>query len=338
MKAVVQDVYGSPDQVLAVREIPMPAVGDTDVLLRVRAASVHPDVWHVVTGEPYVLRLMGNGVRRPKFKVPGSDLAGVVESVGRSVTGFKAGDEVFGESTAFGWKNGGAFAEYASVPQGLLSLKPANVTFEQAAAVPTSGYIGLNNLRGAGALAGKNMLINGAGGCVGTLVIQIAKAEGARVTAVDCAEKLPMMRSLGADRVIDYEKIDFLHEGERYDLILDVASTLWFDVCAPALTPTGKYIPIGHAHFGKATGRMGGRILGSLPMFVGLLLRALANPEQRRNFKLLSKPEAMATFRALLESGQLAPIVARTFPLGEVRAAMKSIEETRVAGRTIITP
>jgi NADPH:quinone reductase-like Zn-dependent oxidoreductase len=338
MKAVVHDTYGSPDQVLTVRDIPMPAVADNDVLVRVRAASVHPDIWHVVTGEPYILRLMGNGVRRPKFRVPGSDLAGVVESVGRSVTRFKAGDEVFGESVAFGWKNGGAYAEYASVPQELLSLKPANVTFEQAAAVPTSGYIALMNLRGAGSLAGKNVLINGAGGCVGTLVIQIAKAGGARVTAVDRAEKLPMMRSLGADRVIDYEKDDFLRDGERYDFILDVASTLWFDVCAPALTPTGRYLPIGHAHFGKATGRMGGRIVGSLPMFVGLMFRGLANPEQRRNFKLLSKPEAMATFRGLLESGQLTPIVARTFSLSEVRAAMKSIEETTVAGRTIITP
>jgi NADPH:quinone reductase-like Zn-dependent oxidoreductase len=338
MRAVVQDKYGAPGEVLEVRDIAMPAVGDNDVLIRVRAASVHPDVWHVVTGEPYILRLMGNGVRRPKFKVPGSDLAGVVESVGRSVTRFKAGDEVFGESTAFGWKNGGAFAEYASVSQELLALKPANVTFEQAAAVPTSGYIALNNLRGGGTLAGKNMLINGAGGCVGTLAIQIAKADGARVTAVDCAEKLPMMRSLGADHVIDYQKQNVVESGERYDLILDVASTLWFDVCAPILSPTGTYLPIGHAQFGRAGGRMGGRFVGSLPMFVGLMLRALADPQKRKNFKLLSKPEAMATFRALLESGRLTPIVARTFPLSEVRAAMRCIEDTRVAGRSVITP
>ncbi len=273
---------------------------------------------------------MGNGVRRPKVRIPGTDLAGVVESVGRDVTRFKPGDAVFGESTRFGWKNGGAFAEYASVPQELLALKPASVTFEQAAAVPTSGYIALTNVRGAGALAGRNVLINGAGGCVGTLATQIARADGARVTAVDCAEKLPMMRSLGADRVVDYEKDDVLRTGERYDLILDVASTWWFDVCAHALTPTGTYLPIGHAHFGRATGRMGGRIVGSLPVFVGLLLRGLANREKRRNFKMLSKPEAMATFSALLESGQLTPIVARTLPLSEVRAAMKCIEDRRI--------
>jgi NADPH:quinone reductase-like Zn-dependent oxidoreductase len=338
MKAVVHETYGSPDQVLKVRDVAIPAVAAGDVLVRVRAASVHPDIWHVVTGLPYVLRLMGNGVRRPRFQVPGTDLAGVVESVGRNVTRFRAGDEVFGESTKMAWKNGGAFAEYASVPQELLSLKPANVTFEQAATVPTSGYIGLSNLRGAGALAGRNVLINGAGGCLGSLAIQIAKADGARVTAVDCAEKLPMMASLGADHVIDYQKQSVLHGGERYDVILDVASTLWFDVCAPILTPTGAYVPIGHAHFGKATGRMGGRIVGMLPTFMGLLLRTLASPDKRKNFKMLSKSEAMATFTALLESGQLTPIVARTFPLNEAPAAMRCLEEGRTAGRIVITP
>jgi len=338
MKAVVHDAYGSPGEVLKVRDVAMPAVGDNDVLVRVRAASVHPDVWHVVTGIPYILRVMGNGLRRPKFRVPGTDLAGVVESVGRAVTRFKAGDEVFGESVKFGWKNGGAFAEYASVPQEYLALKPANVTFEQAATVPTSGYIALTNLGGGRALAGRNVLINGAGGCVGMLAIQIAKANGAHVTGVDCAEKLSMMRSLGADHVIDYQQQSVLQGGERYDVVLDVASTLWFDVCAPVLTPTGRYLPIGHAHFGKATGRMGGRIVGSLPTFVGLMLRALANPRNLKNFKILGKPEAMATLTALLESGQLTPIVARTFPLDGIVAAMKSIEDTRVVGRTVITP
>src|SRR5262245_38826116 len=146
MKAVVHEAYGSADQVLKVRDVPVPAVGARDVLVRVRAASVHPDIWHVVTGLPYVLRLMGTGLRRPRFQVPGTDLAGVVDSVGRAITRFKTGDEVFGESTKFAWKNGGAFAEYASVPQDFLSLKPANVTFEQAAVVPTSGYIALSNL------------------------------------------------------------------------------------------------------------------------------------------------------------------------------------------------
>lgn len=338
MNAVVHDRYGAPDEVLQVRQIAMPAVGDDQVLVRVRAASAHADVWHVVTGIPYVLRVMGNGVRRPKLQVPGTDLAGVVESVGRNVTRFKPGDDVFGESVSFGWKNGGAFAEYASVPQDFLALKPGNVTFEQAAVVPTSGYIALTNVRGGGALAGKRVLINGAGGCVGTLATQIAKADGAHVTAIDHAGKLPMMLSLGADRVIDYEKEDVLRSGERYDLILDVASTWWDDVCGHLLTPGGTYMPIGHAHFGKATGRMGGRVMGSLPVFVFRLMKALANSEKRKNFKMLSKPEAMATFTALLASGQLTPIVARTFPLAEVRTAMRCIEDTRILGRIVITP
>jgi NADPH:quinone reductase-like Zn-dependent oxidoreductase len=338
MKAVVHDRYGSPDEVLQIREITVPPVGDDDVLVRVRAASAHADVWHVVTGTPYVLRLMGNGVRRPKFQVPGSDLAGVVEAVGRNVTRFKPGDEVFGESVSFGWKNGGAFAELAAVPQAFLGLMPSNVTFEQAAAVPTSGYIALSNVRSAGPLAGKRVLINGAGGAMGPLALQIAKAEGAHVTAIDRAEKLEMMRSLGADRVIDYEKEDVLRSGEHFDFILDVASTWWFDVCAHALTPGGTYMPIGHAHFGRATGRMGGRIVGSMPSFIWLMMKMMANAEKRRNFKMLSKAEAVATFAALLASGQLTPVIARTFPLEEVRTAMRCIEDTRTLGRIILTP
>jgi len=342
MRAVVQDVYGDPAHVLHVRDIPVPAVRASDVLVRVRAASVHPDIWHVVTGIPYIVRLMGNGLRRPKLRVPGTDLSGVVESVGSSVTRFKPGEAVFGASVNFEWKNGGAFAEYAAVPQNFLALKPTNVTFEQAASVPTSGYIALNNLQGAMPLAGKTVLINGAGGCLGTLAIQIATAGGAHVTAIDRHDKLEMMRSLGAERVIDYEKEDvvrhMLQRGERYDFILDVASTWWFDVCAPLLTPTGTYVPIGHAHFGRAKGRMGGRILGSMPSFVGLLLRTLLHPATRKNFKMLSKAEGMATFTALLESGRLTPIIGRTFPLSEVVTAMKCLEEERVVGRILMTP
>jgi NADPH:quinone reductase-like Zn-dependent oxidoreductase len=338
MKAVVHDEYGDPSEVLIVRDVPVPAVGDTDVLVRVHAASVHPDIWHVVTGIPYAMRLFGNGLRRPTTKVPGSDLAGIVESAGRKVTRFKPGDAVFGGSVSFGWKNGAAFAEYAAVPQDLLALKPANVTFEQAAVVPTSGYIALQNVLGGGDLAGKNVLINGAGGCVGTLAIQIAKARGARVTAVDRAEKLEMMQTLGADQVIDYEKDDVLRRGERFDFILDVASTLWFDVCAPILTPKGEYLPIGHAHFGKATGRMGGNVVGSLPTFIGLMLKALMNAEKRRTFRLLPKPEAIAAFAELLASGQLTPIVSRRFPLAQVRDAMKAMEDTRIPGRIVLTP
>lgn len=338
MKAVVQQAYGPPAQVLTVRDVPRPVAGETEVLVRVRAASMHPDIWHAVTGLPYALRLMGQGVLRPRSPIPGTDLAGVVESVGSAVTRFKPGDEVFGESVAFGWKNGGAFAEFAAVPEDFLWLKPSNITFEQAASVPNSGFIALSNMRWANRLEGKSVLINGAGGCLGSVAIPIAKAAGAIVTAVDRAEKLAMMRALGADHVVDFEKEDVLKRGERYDFILDIASTLWFDVSMPILSPGGAYFPIGHAHYGKATGRMGGRILGMLPAFIALLPGAMLDPEKRKNFKVPTKPEVMARLAAMLESGQLAPIVARTFPLSEVPAAMKCLEEGRLPGRLVITP
>src|SRR5680860_1243746 len=188
MRAVVQDRYGSAD-VLQVRDVDTPVVGDDEVLVRVRAASVHPDVWHVVSGRPYVLRLMGSGLRRPRNRVPGTDVAGQVEVVGRNVTRLRPGDEVFGETVSgYQWHNGGAFAEYVAVPERALAPKPRNVSFEQAAAVPTSGL---------------HALVNGAGGGVGAFAVQLAKAVGATVTGVDAAGKLDLLRSLGADHVID---------------------------------------------------------------------------------------------------------------------------------------
>ena len=223
MKAIVQDTYGSPD-VLELRDIDRPVVEDDEVLVRVRAASVHPDVWHVLTGLPYVLRVMGAGLRKPKNPVPGTDLAGVIESVGKNVTRFGPGDEVFGETLkGMQWINGGAYAEYATAPEDALALKPANVTFEQAAAVPTSALIALPSLRAGGEIqAGQRVLVNGAGGGVGAIAVQLAKAFGADVTGVDCTSKLDMVRSIGADQVIDYTQEDFTRRGERYDLIFDI--------------------------------------------------------------------------------------------------------------------
>src|SRR5437870_12051113 len=183
----------------------MPAAGADEVLVRVRAASAHPDVWHVVTGRPYVLRLMGAGVFKPKNPIPGTDMSGIVESVGKSVTQFRPGDAAFGETiVTHQWTHGGALAEYVSVRQDLLALKPDRVTFEQAASVPTSGFIALQNLRGVTEWRpGRRVLINGAGGGVGVLALQITKAYGAHVTAVDSTSKLDMLRSLGADEVVD---------------------------------------------------------------------------------------------------------------------------------------
>jgi NADPH:quinone reductase-like Zn-dependent oxidoreductase len=210
MKAIVQRRYGSSD-VFKLGEIDAPTVEENQMLVRVRAASIHADVWHVMRGVPYVLRFMGAGVIRPKHLVPGTDLAGEVESVGRNVRRFGPGDEVFGQSLSANlWRNGGAFAEYAAVPASRFERKPAALTFEQAAAVPTSGSIAVQGVRDEGRVkAGQRVLINGAGGAVGTFAVQLAKAYGAEVTGVDDAGKLNMLRSIGADRVLAYTTDDF---------------------------------------------------------------------------------------------------------------------------------
>jgi NADPH:quinone reductase-like Zn-dependent oxidoreductase len=335
VKAVVQTGYGSPADVLRLVEVDEPVAGAGEVLVRVRAASVHVDVWHVVTGRPYVLRLMGSGLRRPAQPIPGTDLAGEVVSAGADATRFQPGDPVFGEVSATQWRNGGAFAEYAAVPQEVLARKPDDVTFEQAASVPTSGGIALNSLRLGRLAAGRNVLVNGAGGGVGCIAVQVARAEGARVTGVDRAEKLAMIRSLGADHVVDFAREDVTRGGERYDLVLDVASTLSFRDWRRVLSPGGLYVMVGHDHFGRGAGR----VLGSLPRSLGLVARGrfdrnLPAPDLR----MPSRHDTAAALRALLEEGKLTPVVARTFPLGEVPAALRCLEEGRVLGWIVVTP
>ena len=332
MKAVIQSGYGPIESVLSVREVEKPVPKHDEVLVRVRAASLHPDVWHVIVGYPFVLRLMGNGIGKPRA-IPGTDLAGVVEAVGESVTGFKFGDEVFGEPAKHGWMNGGAYAEYAAVPQDYLAHKPSNVSFEQAAAVPTAGTIALNNLGGTKRPKRQTVLINGAGGCMGPIALQIAKADGARVTAVDCAEKLPMLRALGADHVIDYRREDYLLNGERYDFILDVVGFRHLDEYRNSLTPNGEYIPIGHSNYDNRVNP----IMGDIPKFVGLMLKSMSNAEKRKSFKFPKKAEVLATFRDLLAAGKLTPVIGKTFGLGEVVDAMKCMQQGQV-GRVIITP
>ncbi len=335
MKAIVQEKYGSPGD-LVVREVDRPAVGDKEVLVRVRAASVHPDVWHVVTGRPYVLRLMGAGFFKPKNPIPGTDMAGIVESLGKSVTGFQEGDEVFGETSGtHQWSHGGAFSEYVSVPHDGLALKPDNVTFEQAASVPTSGFIALQNLRGASqALPGKQILVNGAGGGVGSLALQIAKACGAHVTAVDSTGKLSMLRSLGADQVIDYTREDFTRLSVRYDFIFDVPGNRPFSVCRRALKPDGRYVPIGHENFGAS----GNRVFGLFPhffrlMFLSRFVKQLRGP----GLPLPSRKDAMAVLRELLETGKITPIIDSVYPLTEVREAFRHMIEDETLGKVIIS-
>jgi NADPH:quinone reductase-like Zn-dependent oxidoreductase len=336
MQAIVQDRYGAPD-VLRLAEVDKPAAGDGEVLVRVRAASVHADVWHVVAGLPYVLRLMGAGLRKPKNPIPGTDMAGVVEAVGANVTHFRPGDEVFGETRrGMQWANGGAYAEYVAAPADILARKPPNITFAQAASVPTSGAIALHNLQSAGLpQPGQKVLVNGAGGGVGTIAVQLAKAYGAEVTAVDSAEKLPMLRSLGADQVIDYKQEDFTHAGKRYDLIFDVASNLRFSDCQRVLTATGKYVVIGHDHYG-ARGR---RTLGSLPQMFTLMARArFTNHLPDANVAMPNQKELMAVLRELLAAGQITPVIDRSYGLGETPQALRYLMEGRVRGKVVITP
>jgi NADPH:quinone reductase-like Zn-dependent oxidoreductase len=333
MKAIVQDKYGSAD-VLQFKEIDKPVVKDEEVLVRVHAASVHPDVWHAMRGMPYVLRIMGSGLVKPKNPVPGTDMAGHVESVGNNVEQFQPGDEVFGETvTRNQWRNAGAFAEYVSVAEESLALKPANLTFEQAAAVPTSALIALENLRGR-IQPGQKVLINGAGGGLGTFAVQLAKSYGAEVTGVDSAAKLDMVRSIGADHVIDYTQEDFTQSGERYDLILDIPGNHSMSELRSALTPDGTYVFIGHDGFGAS----GGRLLGSgIPRFLKLLV---LSPFVSQNLGLRTPKEtkdSLVVLKELLETGKVTPVIDRTYPLSEVAEAIRYLEEGDAQGKIVIT-
>ncbi len=238
MKAIVQDVYGSAD-VLELRDIDKPVIGDRDVLVRVRAAGVDPNVWHLMSGLPYLVRVMGFGLRRPKQQVRGWDVAGTVEAVGGQVTGFKPGDEVFGACD-------GSFAEYARAAEDKVVAKPATVSSEQAAALPTSAVTAVQALRDKGRLAaGQHVLVIGAAGGVGTFAVQIAAAMGAKVTGVCSTAKMDLVRSIGADDVIDYTSEDFTDGTRRFDLILDIAGNRPLAALRRALTPAGTLVIVG---------------------------------------------------------------------------------------------
>jgi NADPH:quinone reductase-like Zn-dependent oxidoreductase len=334
MKAIVQNRYGSAD-VLEFREIERPTAKDDEVLVRVHAASVHADVWHAMRGIPYVLRFMGSGVRRPKHRVPGTDLAGVVESVGASVTRFRPGDEVFGQSLLANlWRNGGAFAEYAAVPGALLQSKPARLTFEQAAAVPTSGSLAVQHVREEGRVEpGQRVLVNGAGGAVGSFAVQLAKAWGANVTGVDATEKLQMLRSIGADQVLDYTKEDFTRRDERYDFILDIAGTRPWRECRRALAPNGTYVLSGFDQYGGS----GHRWFGSLGRFAKLIVIA---PFVRslHPFRGTKDPgDRLVVLKELIQAGRITPVIDRTFRLSEVPEAIRYLETGQARGKLVVT-
>ncbi len=334
MKAIVQDRYGSPE-VLSLQEIDRPTLAAGEVLVRVRAASVHADVWHAMRGVPLVLRFMGSGVRAPKHRVPGTDMAGVVEHVGADVTRFRPGDEVFGQSLLANlWRNGGAFAEYAAVPESMLQLKPAGLTFEQAAAVPTSGSLAVQHVRDEGRVEpGQSVLINGAGGAVGTFAVQIATAYGAHVTGVDAPGKLEMLRSIGAEHVLDYTQEDFTELDERYDFILDIVGNHPWSDCRRALEPDGTYVLSGFDQYGSS----GHRWFGSLGHFAKLILTS-PFVSHLHPFRGAKDPgDRLVVLKELIEAGKLTPVIDRTFPLSEVPEAIRYLETGRAQGKIVIT-
>lgn len=334
MKAVVQHEYGSKDRLeFTERDTPVPEVDE--VLVRVHAASVHPDVWHVVRGLPYVLRLMGGGFLAPNNPIPGTDVSGRVEAVGENVTQFDPGDEVFGETMrGRQWTNGGAYAEYVAAPAEALAPKPAALTFEEAAAVPTSGIIALQGVHYQGQVqSGQKVLINGAGGGVGTFAVQIAKASGADVTGVDSTEKLDTIRSIGADHLIDYTQEDFTDGEERYDLIVDVPGNHPFSTCRQVLSPAGTYVLIGHDGFGAID-----RLFGSIPQMVTLmLLSTFMNQLVGVRRSMPPKSDSMTVLKESLEAGNITPLVDRTFPLSDVPEAIRYLESGQPQGKIVIT-
>lgn len=340
MRAIVQSKYGPPSEVLRTADIPTPVIKEDEVLVRVRAAALHSDIWHAVTGTPYSWRLL-SGLFGPKHPVPGTDLAGVVESVGARVTRFKPGDEVFGATVRrFTLINGGAFAEYAAAPEESLLLKPENVTFEQAASVPASGYIALANLTSAGAnLAGQRALVNGAGGGVGTIALQALKARSAHVTVVDAGSKLEMLRTLGADETIDYNQTNFIDQGVAYDLIFDVVSNRSLEECRRVLKPSGLYIWIGHENYGH---EKAGPILGrGFPQMFRLMVKTIFGdpnlPKIKFPIVIPKLQDMLAELSELMATGKLTPFV-ESFPLESVAEAFRHLEQGKVLGKIVLVP
>jgi NADPH:quinone reductase-like Zn-dependent oxidoreductase len=320
MKAIVHERYGRPG-VLELREVDKPAIEDDRVLVRVHASSVNPVEWYGVTG-PYFTRV-GTGLRRPKDTSVGGDLAGRVEAVGRDVKSFQPGDEVYGTS-------GGSWAEYASAREARLAPKPANLSFEEAAAVPVAALTALQALRDKGRVQpGQKVLINGASGGVGTFAVQIAKSFGAEVTGVCSTRNVEQARSLGADRVVDYTKEDFTKIGERHDLMIDIAGSRSFLACRRVLTPEATIVVVG--------GPMTYRGLGPLPHIAGTILKSRGRSQTVTFFVAQITTEDLNSLRELLEAGKVTPVIDRKFPLSEAPEALTYLGKGHARGKVVIT-
>src|SRR5881227_3487993 len=324
MKAVVYCNYGVPN--LKFQEIEKPTPADDQLLVRVRAASVNPLDWHFIEGTPYFMRVMGVGLRKPKDTRLGVDFAGTVEAVGKNVTKFKPGDEVFGGRT-------GAFAEYVCVREArAVAVKPANVTFEQAASVPIAGITALQGLRDKGKVQpGQKVLINGASGGVGTFAVQIAKSMGADVTGVCSTRNLDMVRSLGADHVIDYTKEDFTKGDQRYDVILENVPNHSLSEIRRVLNPKGKYVMIGGG------GPNDSRWVGPFGRIIHALLLSPFVSQKMGMMMADANQKDLTVLGDLMQSGKVKPVIDRTYKLSEVPAAIAYLEEGHARGKVVIT-
>ncbi|NUT33071.1 MAG: NAD(P)-dependent alcohol dehydrogenase [Hamadaea sp.] len=322
MRAIVRDVYGGPD-VLRVEEVPIPQATGDKVLVRVRAAGVDRGVWHLMTGMPRVVRV-ALGLRRPRQRQLGMDLAGVVEAVGPQVSGVRPGDRVYGAGV-------GAIAEFAVAKAKLLAPAPANLTFEQAAALPTSGTTALQMIRDAGKVQpGHRVLIIGAGGGVGSYAVQLAKAFGAHVTGVCSTSKVDFVRALGADEVVDYTVMDPLSGAAgRYDVILDIAGNRPLSLLRRAIGPTGALVLVG--------GEEGGAFLGGLERNLQAKIAAPWTKQKLRAPISLNNQKDLQTLRDLAEAGTLTPAVAKAYPLEDAAQAIADLEAGRVAGKAVVS-
>ena len=321
MKAMVHTQYGSPD-VLRFADVEKPTPNDGEVLIKIHAASANAADWHLLRGDPFLLRLQF-GLLKPKKQILGADIAGRVEAVGPNVKGLQPGDAVFGDISGSGF---GGFAEYVAVPEHAVIQKPSSLTFEQAAAVPLAAVTALQGLRDKGQLKpGQKVLINGASGGVGTFAVQIAKSFGAEVTAVCSTTKVDMVRSLGADHVIDYTQEDFTRNGQQYDLVLGANGYHPIGAYKRALTPTGTYVMSG----------------GSMvQLFQALLLGPLHSMTGSRKMRnLLAKPSTqdLAFVKGLIETGKVVPVIDRSYPLREVADAIRYLEKGHARGKVVIT-
>jgi NADPH:quinone reductase-like Zn-dependent oxidoreductase len=321
MKAFVYNKYGTPD-VLRLEEVEKPVPKDNEVLIKIHAASVNAADWHLLTADIFLVRLMGMGLFKPKKAILGGDVAGTVEAVGKNVTQFRKGDEVFGDILS---SSSGGFAEYACAREDILALKPVNLSFEQAAAVPIAGLTALQGLRDEGEIqAGQKVLIQGASGGVGTFAVQIAKYYGAEVTAVCSAKSLDMARALGADHVIDYAKEDFTKSGKQYDLILAVNGYHPLADYKRALTPKGIYV-------------MAGGTMAQI--FQAMLFGSWMSERDGRKMKGVSAKtiqKKLVTLKELLEAEKITPVIDRRYPFNETAEALRYLGEGHAKGKVVI--